>query len=199
MKQDLPKLVFSTLLPNPNGSGYFKVMLLSDGSTTCTCGQCTPTVECEHIHPLVVEYLRSVERRDDVVEGIVEHRRDNTLAALRRQEIPRGTVLRLSLSQPSCSPASTSWARCCSSAEVCTKLRMPPPDTEKDLGMKALGDTGSADPLAPPKTTMSAPPSTASLASRLDATEYPGYSSSNRTWSAPAVEIETPRPDSHSR
>ena len=100
VEQNIPKLVFSVPFPNLNGSGNWKGMILSDGSTTCTCGQCTPTVECEHIHPLIVEYLRSEERRDDVVEGIVEHRRDssyldNTVAALRRQEIPRGSVLRL--------------------------------------------------------------------------------------------------------
>lgn len=100
VEQNIPKLVFSVPFPNLNGSGNWKGMILSDGSTTCTCGKCTPTVECEHIHPLIVEYLRSEERRDDVVEGIVEHRRDssyldNTVAALRRQEIPRGSVLRL--------------------------------------------------------------------------------------------------------
>ena len=100
VEQNIPKLVFSVPFPNPNGSGNLKGMILSDGSTTCTCGQCTPTVECEHIHPLIVEDLRSEERRDDVVEGIVEHRRDssyldNTVTALRSQAIPRGSVLRM--------------------------------------------------------------------------------------------------------
>ena len=73
---------------------------MTDGSTNCNCGVCTETVECEHIHPLIVEYLQSHGRRDDVVEGIVEHRRgssyrDNMVAALRSQAIPRGSILRL--------------------------------------------------------------------------------------------------------
>ena len=83
--------------------------IFEDGHTECSCGQCTPTVECEHIHPLIVEYLRSKERRDDVVEGIVEHRREQsykntssnfTINQIRKQAMPRGSIVVLTTATP---------------------------------------------------------------------------------------------------
>lgn len=84
----------------------FLTELWSDGEVTCGCqiAKDNPAHECAHVHPLIVKYLSSSERRDEVVEAIVLNRRPRltnreihraTIDSIVSRSIPEGSVVRI--------------------------------------------------------------------------------------------------------